>query len=158
MMNFWNYIDLVPPLGIITISALFIFNDHTDVIEEKQLIEIGNCKLLLKQLTSALEEVDSSIEELAQGDSIPDLCNAEKFIEEKDSPAGLYERLKEEFEKETGLTLELGYHDVENGSSYDEVSGIYWAVGGIYEETKAYKDFKKKTKTEIRRAFFVTYG
>lgn len=71
-----------------------------------------------------------------------------------------WENLKAAFAKATKvgksrLTLSAGYHDQESeGDRYDEVSGGYFAVHGLYQETPAGKKIGKK----VTRKFFVTYG
>jgi hypothetical protein len=65
-----------------------------------------------------------------------------------------YEWLLETFQQHTGLYLEIGFHDSENGDTYDEVNGIFWNVGGVYRYTEAGEKYKDK----IIRSFYVTYG
>jgi hypothetical protein len=50
--------------------------------------------------------------------------------------------------------LEIGFHDSENGDTYDEVNGIFWNVGGVYRYTETGERYKDK----IIRSFYVTYG
>lgn len=55
-----------------------------------------------------------------------------------------FETLTEMFEAATGLSLSLGFHDSETqGSGYDEVDGVYWAVGGMFELTAAGKKMEQ---------------
>ena len=47
----------------------------------------------------------------------------------------------------------------DEGDRYDDVNGAYWSVDGLYEETKKFKDFKKKfKKIKIERSHFVNFG
>ena len=66
-----------------------------------------------------------------------------------------YKNLQKAFEKKTGLNLFIDYHSAkDDGDRYDEVDGIYWAVGGMYQLTKAGKNMEKY----VNRKFFVTFG
>ena len=65
-----------------------------------------------------------------------------------------YAELCDAFEKATGLTLSVDFHDREDGDRYDDVYGHYWAVGNVYKRTTA----GKKWDRMITRAFFVNYG
>lgn len=66
-----------------------------------------------------------------------------------------YEDLIKKFEERTGLTLWIGYHDIENdGDRYDDIDGVYWSVGGVYQHTPAGEKYKHR----IQRAFFVNFG
>jgi hypothetical protein len=59
------------------------------------------------------------------------------------------------FEAATGLTLSIGFHDSENdGSSYDEVEGLYFAVDGMYQLSPA----GERWKDVVERKQFVTFG
>ena len=66
-----------------------------------------------------------------------------------------YNALCMAFKRKTGLLLSLGYHNSDDeGSCYDDVDGIYWAVSGVYKLTPAGKKYRKA----IERKFFVTFG
>ena len=55
-----------------------------------------------------------------------------------------------------GLSLELGYHDADNdGDCYDDLSGAYWHVDGLYVLSNGAKKLGKKN---WERKFFVTLG
>jgi hypothetical protein len=67
----------------------------------------------------------------------------------------IYDKVCDQFQKKTGLTLSLGFHDSDaDGSGYDDVDGLFWEVEGVYTLTKA----GKKYQNEIKRAFYVTFG
>ena len=63
-------------------------------------------------------------------------------------------KLVEAFDRATRLTLNLSFHDKEQGDCYDEVDGAYFFVDGMYELTPQGRKYKDK----IERKFFVTYG
>lgn len=56
------------------------------------------------------------------------------------------------FKKKTGLALNLGYHS--RGDCYDDVSGAYWYVDGMYHMTAK----GKKISEYVERATWVQYG
>ena len=55
-----------------------------------------------------------------------------------------YTKLTEAFEQETNLKLGLGWHDTDEGSSYDEVDGAFWMVEGVYQMTEAGQKYMDK--------------
>lgn len=55
---------------------------------------------------------------------------------------------------EGGLYLGVAYHDQEEGSRYDDVTGGYWTLEGVVKRTPAGKRFAD----EIEKSFFVTFG
>jgi len=65
-----------------------------------------------------------------------------------------YDNLCNAFKKKTGLYLNVAFHSPDDGDSYDEVSGIYWNVDGMYQLTPAGKKMEKC----VNRKFFVTFG
>ena len=55
----------------------------------------------------------------------------------------------------TGLELFIGHHSQsDDGDCYDEVDGVFFAVGGLYQLTPAGTKFADR----IERRFFVAYG
>jgi hypothetical protein len=59
------------------------------------------------------------------------------------------------FEAATGLELSIGFHDSENdGSTYDEVEGLYFAVDGMYQLSPA----GERWKDVVERRHFVNFG
>ncbi|MEI6502728.1 MAG: hypothetical protein WCP21_17100 [Armatimonadota bacterium] len=65
-----------------------------------------------------------------------------------------WKELTERFEEITGLGLQVGFHDPENGGPYDEVEGAYLAVEGMYELSAAGKPFQGI----VERRMWVTFG
>ncbi len=131
---------------------------YADVIDQENLIKLGKCGTILKQLEEVLDKEGYCLESFASG--LRSDC-----YEMDDAPSNkcfkLYESLKKEFKKISGgLELELSFHDSdEEGDRYDDVNGAYWSVEGLYEETKKFKNFKKKfKKIKIERAHFVNFG
>lgn len=124
----------------------------SDVIEESELIKIGNCEKLLKKLRLLKsDECDDVLIAIAQGHDLCELGN--KTFEKRVYRAS--ENLMREFKKVTGLELSFSYHDSSNeGDRYDDVDGFFWSVGGMYQLTKAGKKYAKI----INRNFFVTFG
>lgn len=54
-----------------------------------------------------------------------------------------------------GLELFMGHHSQsDDGDCYDEVDGVFFAVGGMYQLTPA----GAKLQDRIERKFFVSYG
>jgi hypothetical protein len=97
-------------------------------------------------------------EQATEGSNSTD-CPAVQCVQEcEDFPEPLktvYDKVRDEFHKKTGLTLSLGFHDSEaEGSGYDDVDGLFWEVEGVYTLTKAGKKYERA----IKRAFFVSFG
>jgi hypothetical protein len=67
----------------------------------------------------------------------------------------LFSSLCSEFNKETGLFLNIGYHNSsDEGSRYDDVDGFFWEVHGVYERTPA----AVKNAELISPASYVIFG
>ncbi len=117
---------------------------YADIIEEKDLVTIGNCGKLLKKLKKLSDDaLFNLVNEVEFGD--PKLClQCVKVLN----------AIHREFNKVTGLTLNLGYHDPDDGDRYDEVEGIYWSVDGMYQLSRAGKKYNKI----VERKFFVNFG
>ena len=119
--------------------------NYADVIQESDLVKIGNCGKLLKKLLKLNEDARTDI---AQGISVNDV-RLQRKIDLVDA------NLQREFKKETGLELNFCYHNSsDNGSSYDDVDGFFWAVSGMYQLSKAGKKFEKV----VERKLFVSFG
>jgi hypothetical protein len=85
---------------------------------------------------------------------LPNITNNEKASELQEKIIDAWTNLQSAFHKKTkGLTLNIGYQDPE-GSGYDEVKGLYYSVGEMYQLTPAGKKFEKT----VQRKFFVTFG
>lgn len=138
--------------------------NFADVIKPEALgVVVGDKKLVdgfVKKFNGyELGDCESS-EELAEtlnGDDPMDIDTdraAYKNLKKK------WEKISSKFKEVTGLELFVEYHDSENeGSCYDDVDGVYFCVGGLWQPTKKYREFKKKFGNEaITRAFYVTFG
>jgi hypothetical protein len=122
---------------------------YADVIDEKDLIKIGNCGELVKKLKAVFDgQEEFSFEEFARGeaDSSEVQLKGDKVFEE----------LQKEFKEKTeGLTLYINYHDSDaNGDRYDEVSGVFWTVDGMYMLTPS----GAKMMTVVNRRTYVDFG
>ena len=138
--------------------------NYADVIKPETLGSvIGDKKLVngfVKKFNEyELEEYESSYElvQTINGDAPMDI----------DTDRAAFKNLKKEWDKisskfteVTGLKIFVEYHDSENeGSRYDDVDGMYFCVGGLWQPTKKFREFKKKFGDEaITRAFYVTFG
>jgi len=90
-------------------------------------------------------------------DNVADVTNYEGQAQ-RDLPKSIYEAylaLQKAFEVKTGLHLDLAYHNsADDGSRYDDVTGAFWCVDGVFQRTCAGHKYKKDIK-EVR---YVTYG
>lgn len=116
-----------------------------EVIEDKNVKKF--CPKEFKNFMDALETTDSTEVTIA---------NLEYDSEEVEPNVTIYyKQLQDKFRKKTGLELYVGYHDShDEGDRYDEVDGVYFHVGGMYELTKA----GKKMSKYVQRKFFVCFG
>jgi hypothetical protein len=133
-----------------------------DVVDEKSLSKVGKCKALLASLTKAVEETGAGMDDFAQNfECEQDIDKAADSIteepEEQKNIVRLYNALVKEFEKQTKLGLTLCYHSSDDGDRYDDVQGVYWAVDGYREISKAGKAAEKKG-IHIAHVGFVTFG
>lgn len=70
-----------------------------------------------------------------------------------------YKELQEAFKSKTGLELSVGYTgDEDQGGPYDEVDGLYWAVGNAFQKTQAALEFEKKYRVRIERKAWTHFG
>ena len=120
---------------------------RTELVTEDFVGEIAPDEL--ENLKSALADEELDLSDFArdtQMDDAPDYGDAIHIA---------YDELVTKFNAETGLTLELDYHNSEDdGSRYDEVDGMFWTVGGVYTETPAGIKYRDK----IHRVGYVQYG
>lgn len=126
-----------------------------EVIEEKFVKEM--CPETFQELIEVLNEVENmTINELASSTQYRDDLIGELSTkcseEEAEKIVKAYEALCKDFEKKTGLTLYLNYHDAEDRG--DEVDGMFWCVDGVYQYTPA----GEKHKDKIERKFWTTFG
>jgi hypothetical protein len=120
--------------------------NYADVIENGTVEKMFPKKY--KAFMEALKKANLSFDEFAQEIS----PNDESLLPEITKTFNV---LKSAFDKKTGLELCLGFHDSANqGDIYDDVSGGYFSVDGMYQYTPA----GKKMGKVVNRRFFVTYG
>ena len=132
------------------------FANSTDTIEEETIVKV--CKDEFKAFTDSFDGLDFDIEDFAQ--------ESEYGYEiETDDDDGMkrvndaYTKLIDTFYDRTQLTLNISYHNDEEGSRYDDVEGIYWEVGNVYQLTPQAKAFKEKYgDNAIKSSQFVTFG
>jgi hypothetical protein len=131
---------------------------YADVISGRTLSKL--CQKEYKAFNDLLKTYkieESLIVEAFQDQDLNLLVNIEddnKSSEVQGKIIDAWTNLQSAFHKKTqGLTLEIGYQDPE-GSGYDEVKGLYYSVGGMYQLTPAGKKFEKT----VQRKFFVTFG
>ena len=122
---------------------------YADVIKQEDLIKF--CPKEFKNFLDVLaENKDIDLELFAREAGYG--FNDNLDIDAKTIDA--YKQLQTAFEKKTGLGLNIGYHNEDDGSRYDEVYGVYWGVSNVYEKTRA----GKKMGELVQRKFFVTFG
>ena len=117
--------------------------NYADVIEDKDVEAI--CPVAHRAFMVTLAANNTDLDDFAcllSGDDAP-----EEVI-----PA--YNLLCEEFNAKTGLELMLEYHGSDDGDRYDDVTGGFWSIWGMYELTEA----GKKLDNLVERKFYVTYG
>ncbi|MFC1782695.1 hypothetical protein ACFL02_03800 [Planctomycetota bacterium] len=65
------------------------------------------------------------------------------------APYRALQNLIEVFKVKTGgLELDVCYHDPENGDCYDEVSGLFFTVRGVFQYTPAGEKYKQFIETQ----------
>ena len=113
-----------------------------------------------KRFTDALLEVDISEWELHQAwhsgeKSLPDPEGKDDPEKHTDNPYRALRALIKTFRFKTGsLELDICFHDPNNGDRYDQVSGLFFTVDGVYQYTPAGEKFKRF----IERKGWVEYG
>lgn len=119
--------------------------------------DVVDKKFIQKLCSKELEAFDTAV---AENDTV-DLENVARDLQLDEDNGWLtpkikkaYKALVASFNKQTGLKLGINFHDPENGDRYDEVSGVYWSVGGVWKLTPA----GKKHEKHISRSFFVNFG
>jgi len=132
------------------------FANSTDTIQEETIVKV--CKDEFKAFTDSFNGLDFDIEDFAKeyqyGYEI-DTDDEEAMKRVSDE----YDKLIHTFNERTGLTLDISYHNEDEGSRYDDVNGIYWEVGNIYQLTPEAKAFKEKYgDNTIKSSQFVTFG
>jgi len=126
-----------------------------DVIEIEDLKKVGKIKELLAELEETLGKHDVSFDTLAEEVS-RDIDEIEEEVYEELSL--IVKQICKEFKDKTGLSLEIEYHNSDDdGDRYDEVSGGFWRIGGMYVVSPEGQKLLD-TGINIVRKFFVTYG
>ena len=121
---------------------------YADTVEEGFIEEIAPNELA--NFKSALEKEGTELDSFAQNTAI-----GEDMSDFGGEVNQTYDELLTKFESETGLELELSYHDsYSDGDRYDEVDGAFWTVGGVYGLTPAGKKYVDK----ITRCNWVVFG
>ena len=138
--------------------------NFADVIKPEALgVVVGDKKLVagfVKKFNGyELGEYESS-DELVQtlnGDAPMDLDTDRAAFKKLEAD---WKKISSKFKEVTGLDIYVEYHDSENeGSRYDDVDGMYFSVGGLWQPTKKFREFKKKFGDDaITRSFYVTFG
>lgn len=121
------------------------FANYADTVEQLFVEEV--CGLELGAFLGALKTAGVELEHFARDNEYGE----GDWGDEVDQA---YCELVENFEKATGLTLSVEYHSENDGDRYDDVTGVYWEVSGVYQRTPAGEKYAAK----ITRAFFVTFG
>jgi len=102
-----------------------------------------------------LENDNVELDDFAIHDALETIISREANDNETMSHTVAYVELCSAFKEKTGLSLEVMYHNQEEvGDRYDDVSGIIWVVGDVYQYTPAGEKYKK----QIERKGFVTFG
>jgi len=121
--------------------------NFAEVIEQETVEKF--CPKEFKNLITTLDESSFAIEDVARCSSYMD------FTEVGDKIKKAFYALTKAFNKKTGLSLYMGYHDTEGeGDRYDEVDGAFWAVEGMWQLTPV----GKKMDKFVSRKFWVTFG
>ena len=130
----------------------------TDVVQEELLEQL--CPEELQAFNNALCEADISGYEFHQAwrsgeDSLSERKNEDTAGSQGNDPNRALQILIETFRVKTrGLELDICFHDPENGDRYDEVSGLFFTVSGVFQYTSAGEKFKQF----IERKGWVEFG
>jgi len=85
--------------------------------------------------------------------------NAYGDMEEGDAGAEEYSDLCKEFEEKTGgLTIELYYHDPDNGDGDDDVQGAFWVIEGVSTLTPEGEKLKALAGGDLEFSRWVEFG
>ena len=120
---------------------------YADTIEESSIEKF--CKKEIEIFRACVNGCELDMEEFARNAEFNDFEDYDKDL------LKAYENLCEAFEKKTGLSLGLAFHDADDdGDRYDDVNGIYWYVEGMYQLNPE----GKKMKKHVKRQTFVQFG
>ena len=138
--------------------------NYADVIEIQSIKKI--CPKEFQAFFNIIDEAKVSLDSVAEfldKDSELDLSHIkedDEAVRLQDVIISTWKKLTRAFHKKTDLILYIGFHNSgEEGDRYDEVSGPYFSVGGLYQLSPAGKKLLKTVgKRNISRKFFVTFG
>jgi hypothetical protein len=127
---------------------------YADTVSEDFVKEI--CPEELKNLQLVLGKNDFDMDRLGRAAMHGDL-EGELGLEIESEVAinailNVYDALCQAFRKETGLGLELMYHDKDDRG--DEVDGYFWGLEGVY----IYSPAGEKHKDKIQRKTWTEFG
>lgn len=123
---------------------------YADTVTEEFIGEIAPVELAT--LKSALEKEGNSMEDFAQDNQFGGDLG---YVDFGDEVHQAYDELLVKFKEVTGLQLDVSHHDSESeGDRYDDVDGVFWTVGGVYQLTPAGKKYEDK----ITRSHYVIFG
>ena len=141
------------------------FSEHIENDDLKKIL--GTDAEKLDQLLEAIDAVsdDESHDNVVRWLDDDDIG----FLADRDSPTSepfirikqLWTGIKDKVKAETGLRLYINYHDSENGSNYDDVSGVFFdfSHAELYQPTPAYVELKRKFGDNVvTRHFYTEFG
>jgi hypothetical protein len=124
--------------------------NFADVIEADTLKKI--CPKTYEAFVEALRTGEVELESFAQ-----DIEH--DAVDETSAMFKAYQELIDAFEKETDMSLGIGFHDADDqGDCYDEINGAFFWIDGMYSITPAGKKLKDRYGDGVERKFFVTFG
>jgi len=140
---------------------------YADVVEESFIKKHSPSEF--KAFMAAIERAHISLDEAAKAIEYDDqdlLCESIQNVWEGKSNEkeikGLIKEidkawtsLRRSFNRKTGLSLDMGFHDKDNeGDRYDDINGYYFCVGNVWIRTRPGQKYARN----ISRKMFVTYG
>lgn len=132
--------------------------NFADTIKHEDVLSIGDIAKLWASIEVYLMEHDISFDEFAYAAAHDYFDSEFGTIDEVDTLMSIFQKVRDEFHKETGLDLDLSHHDSDNdGDRYDEVHGGFWIVDGLFEYTPEARALMARGIKPVR-AFYVTMG
>lgn len=128
--------------------------NYADVITEEGIKQIVGNEVFDKFVEVANADDNYDFDDIAHAFEYDDCDDVSEEITDA------YASLVKAFNDKTGLDLCIGYHCEDDGDKYDEVRGVYWSVGGMYDLTPEGKKLQEVLgeKNQVERQFFVTFG
>ena len=100
-------------------------------------------------LASDIAEGEFQQEWRSKGSTPPEKEPVTEDEQSNYAPYRALQNLIEAFKIKTGgLELDICYHDPENGDCYDEVSGLFFTIRGVFQYTPAGERFKQFIETQ----------